>query len=128
MTADAGAEELEDLLAEALARFDAGGDPALADFVASHPHRATELERGIRRCREMGMLGSAPLPATDVEAWLDQQIAGYLARYQVRSAQALGRLGGPEAQRALLAAQASGSLRADVASEVRKALAELEAP
>ena len=42
--------------------------------------------------------------------------------------EALGRLGGPEAQRALLAAQASGSLRADVASEVRKALAELEAP
>jgi serine/threonine protein kinase len=52
------AVDLEELLAEALAQFDAGGDAALAAFVQSHPAQATALERGIRRCREMGLLGS----------------------------------------------------------------------
>ena len=51
------AADLESLLAEALARFDEGGEAAMAAFVAAHTAHATALERGIRRCREMGMLG-----------------------------------------------------------------------
>ncbi len=58
------ADELEELLAEALAKFDQGGEAAMAAFVAAHPTRAAQLERGIRRCREMGLLGSKP--AADV--------------------------------------------------------------
>jgi tetratricopeptide (TPR) repeat protein len=53
-------DELEDLLAEALARHDEGGPDALAAFVAAHPAHAEALERGIRRCREMGLLGAEP--------------------------------------------------------------------
>ncbi|HEX6811855.1 MAG TPA: protein kinase [Planctomycetota bacterium] len=52
--------ELENLLAEALARFDEGGEPAMAAFVAAHADHAIALERGIRRCREMGLLGALP--------------------------------------------------------------------
>jgi serine/threonine protein kinase len=59
MAAPDPAEELEDLLAEALAKFDEGGEDALAAFVAAHPQHAAGLERGIRRCREMGLLGKA---------------------------------------------------------------------
>ena len=54
------AAELEDLLAEALAKFDDGGEPALDAFVAAHPAHRPALERGIRRCREMGLLGVRP--------------------------------------------------------------------
>ena len=54
------ASDLESLLAEALARFDEGGHRALAAFVAAQSAHATALERGIRRCREMGMLGPRP--------------------------------------------------------------------
>ncbi len=50
--------DLEDLLAEALQRFDEGGEPAIDAFVAAHPDQASALARGIRRCREMGLLGS----------------------------------------------------------------------
>jgi serine/threonine protein kinase len=53
-------DELEDLLAEALAKFDEGGEAAMAAFVATHTRHATGLERGIRRCREMGLLGTRP--------------------------------------------------------------------
>ncbi|MBL8753510.1 MAG: serine/threonine protein kinase, partial [Planctomycetes bacterium] len=51
---------LEDLLAEALAKYDEGGEPAMAAFVAAQTQHATALERGIRRCREMGLLGTQP--------------------------------------------------------------------
>src|SRR5215510_10105211 len=51
------AAEFEDLLAAALAKFDEGGQEALDAFVRAHPAQATALERGIRRCREMGLLG-----------------------------------------------------------------------
>jgi tetratricopeptide (TPR) repeat protein/tRNA A-37 threonylcarbamoyl transferase component Bud32 len=54
------AGDLESLLAEALARFDEGGEAAMAAFVAAQAVHATALERGIRRCREMGMLGPRP--------------------------------------------------------------------
>ncbi len=60
----ADADLIEELLAEALARFDDGGDEALAAFVAAHPAHATALARGLRRCRDMGLMG-APAPAPD---------------------------------------------------------------
>ncbi len=66
MAAPDPADELEDLLAEALARFDDGGEAALAQFVAAHPRQASGLERGIRRCREMGLLGKSA--ATEARA------------------------------------------------------------
>jgi tetratricopeptide (TPR) repeat protein len=46
----------EEILADALAAFDTGGETALAQFVAAHAEHATMLQRGIRRCRELGML------------------------------------------------------------------------
>ncbi|MBL8898719.1 MAG: protein kinase [Planctomycetes bacterium] len=49
----------EDLLADALAAFDAGGETALQAFVSAHPEQASVLQRGIARCRQMGLL-SAP--------------------------------------------------------------------
>ena len=51
-------DALEDLLAEALARFDEGGEAALAAFVREHPEHASRLERGLQRCRQMGLLGT----------------------------------------------------------------------
>ena len=57
MAAPDPADDLEDLLAEALAKFDEGGEPALAAFVihatflARLPRR---LERAARRAREEG--------------------------------------------------------------------------
>jgi hypothetical protein len=50
-------ERVEQLLAEALAAYDQGGEAALETFVAAHPQDRTVLQRGIARCREMGMLG-----------------------------------------------------------------------
>jgi hypothetical protein len=58
------ATDLEDLLAEALAKFDEGGESALAAFVQAHPAHATALQRGIQRCRQMGLLGSDAAAAT----------------------------------------------------------------
>ncbi|HEU4420565.1 MAG TPA: serine/threonine-protein kinase [Planctomycetota bacterium] len=52
------AADLEDLLAAALAKFDEGGEAALDAFVRAHPAQASALGRGIRRCREMGLLGA----------------------------------------------------------------------
>jgi hypothetical protein len=74
------ADDLECLLAEALARFDEGGEAARATFVAAQTSHVTALERGIRRCREMGMLGptekrglqAAQLPARGLEALEDR--------------------------------------------------------
>ena len=53
------AESLEDLLADALAAFDDGGDAALRTFLAAHELHRAALERGIARCREMGLLGAS---------------------------------------------------------------------
>jgi len=53
---DTSASHAEDLLAEALAAFDAGGEAALVAFVAAHPEHRTVLERGVQRCRDMGLL------------------------------------------------------------------------
>ena len=57
-------DQLEELLAEALAAYDQGGDAALARFVAGHPAARQGLERGLARCRQMGLLGSNA-PARD---------------------------------------------------------------
>src|SRR5262245_26578256 len=57
-------ERLEELLAAALAAFDDGGDAALQAFLLQHPGERTALLRGIERCREMGLLGTAA-PARD---------------------------------------------------------------
>lgn len=54
---DTSSSRAEDLLAEALATWDAGGDEALAAFLAAHPDHADVLRRGVRRCQEMGLLG-----------------------------------------------------------------------
>ena len=59
------AAEFEDLLAAALAQFDEGGEAALGAFVRAHPAQAPALERGIRRCREMGLLGQKPADHPD---------------------------------------------------------------
>jgi serine/threonine protein kinase/tetratricopeptide (TPR) repeat protein len=64
---DDPADELERLLAEAVAIHDRGGDGALASFVAQHPSHTSALERGIRRCREMGLLGRADRAAAETE-------------------------------------------------------------
>ena len=50
-------DPIEDLLAEALARYDQGGDAAVAAFVLEHAAHQTALQRGLKRCRELGMLG-----------------------------------------------------------------------
>src|SRR5262245_10927236 len=57
--ADPAPDPIEDLLAEALARYDQGGDEAVAAFVQEHPGQRTALQRGIDRCRALGMLGTA---------------------------------------------------------------------
>jgi hypothetical protein len=55
------------------------------------------------------------------DVWVDEQLANDIARYQVRSAEALAKLGGPEAKQAL--ADALGDpLRPDVQTVVRKSL------
>lgn len=126
-------DECTDGELEAVLRLGSRAVPTLSATLERGPSPAArELARRELRARyaeleQRARARGTPLPATDVDAWLDRQIEAYVARYQVRSAQALARLGGPDAQRALLAAQASGSLRADVAGEVRKALDELDA-
>ena len=57
-------DPLEALLAEALAAFDDGGEAALERFLAAHAAQRTALERGLARCRELGLLG-APANARD---------------------------------------------------------------
>ncbi|MBL8736905.1 MAG: serine/threonine protein kinase [Planctomycetes bacterium] len=49
--------DVEDLLAQALAAHDAG-PAALAAFLDEHPAHRTVLERGLERCRRMGLLGA----------------------------------------------------------------------
>jgi tetratricopeptide (TPR) repeat protein len=49
--------DVEDLLAQALAAHDAG-PTALAAFLDQHPAHRTVLERGLERCRRMGLLGA----------------------------------------------------------------------
>jgi tetratricopeptide (TPR) repeat protein len=61
------AADLEALLAAALAQFDEGGQAALDAFVRAHPVHGTALERGIRRCREMGLLGAKTASADHPE-------------------------------------------------------------
>jgi serine/threonine protein kinase len=51
---------LEDLLADALAAFDDGGEAALQAFLAANGGQRAALERGLQRCREMGLLGTQP--------------------------------------------------------------------
>src|SRR5262245_64857846 len=53
-------DRLEELLAQALAAHDEGGEPALEKFVQTHVAERTALLRGVARCREMGLLGTAP--------------------------------------------------------------------
>ena len=55
-------DRIETLLAEALAAHDQGGEAALAAFVDAHPGDRPALERGLLRCRQMGLLGEPPSP------------------------------------------------------------------
>jgi serine/threonine protein kinase len=55
-------EPLEELLALALAAHDQGGDPALEAFLARHPADRGGLERGLQRCRQMGLLDGSKAP------------------------------------------------------------------
>ena len=57
----------------------------------------------------------------DRAAWIDEQLTSLDARTTVRAAQALGRLGGDEAERALREAL-TRPLRADVQGVVRQSL------
>ncbi|MBL8737047.1 MAG: serine/threonine protein kinase [Planctomycetes bacterium] len=50
-------DRIETLLAEALAAHDQGGEAALAAFVEAHAGDRSALERGLLRCRQMGLLG-----------------------------------------------------------------------
>ncbi|MBL9079319.1 MAG: hypothetical protein JNL08_17590 [Planctomycetes bacterium] len=56
-------DPLEDLLAAALAAHDDGGEPALLRFLDQHPAQRPALERGLARCRQMGLLGAPAQPA-----------------------------------------------------------------
>ena len=53
-------QRLEDLLADALAAHDQGGEEALQRFLGEHAADRTALERGLARCRQIGMLGAGP--------------------------------------------------------------------
>src|SRR5262249_17918107 len=55
--AEPAPDQIEELLAEALARYDQGGDAAVTAFMREHPAHQTALQRGLKRCRELGMLG-----------------------------------------------------------------------
>jgi serine/threonine protein kinase/tetratricopeptide (TPR) repeat protein len=57
-------DRLEALLAEALAAFDDGGEAGLAAYLHTHPEDRLGLERGLARCRQMGLLG-ATAPVRD---------------------------------------------------------------
>jgi hypothetical protein len=76
------------------------------------------------RHRELREYAAAE-PGTSFEQRQSEYVAIYLenagARYQARSAHALGGFGGPEAERALRKALA-GDLRPDAEQEVRSAL------
>ena len=61
------------------------------------------------------------------DAWVDEQLANEVARYQARSAEALAKLGGVEARQALAHALTT-PLRPDVEAVVRKSLASVEPP
>lgn len=52
-------ERLEELLANALAALDQGGEAALEALLAAHPADRAALERGLRRARSMGLVGDA---------------------------------------------------------------------
>jgi serine/threonine protein kinase/tetratricopeptide (TPR) repeat protein len=52
-------DRLEALLAEALAAFDDGGEAGLQAYLGAHPADRLGLERGLARCRQMGLLGTA---------------------------------------------------------------------
>ncbi len=52
-------ERLEELLADALAAQDAGGDAAVSAFLAMHPQERAAIERGLARARQMGLAGAA---------------------------------------------------------------------
>jgi serine/threonine protein kinase len=56
--------DLEDLLAQALAAHDAGPDQ-LADFLTRHGEDRAAIERGLERCRQMGLLGTTIAGAGD---------------------------------------------------------------
>ncbi|MBX3464288.1 MAG: serine/threonine protein kinase [Planctomycetes bacterium] len=51
---------LEELLAAALAAFDEHGEAGLRQFLDQHAAHRPALERGLARCRQMGLLGAGP--------------------------------------------------------------------
>ena len=57
-------DRLEELLADALAARDAGGEPAVQAFLAAHPEDRRAIERGLARARQMGLAGE-PSPVAD---------------------------------------------------------------
>jgi hypothetical protein len=52
------ADDLETLLASALAAHADGGDAALAAFLAAHPARRAAIERGLQCCRRLGLIAA----------------------------------------------------------------------
>jgi len=109
------------------------GSPAVPTLVATLEHGPSpaareQLRRGLetRHAQLVEYAKSHPDSPVqvDADAWIAAELANYLARYQIRSAQALARLDGPEAKRAL-EAELSQPLRPDVERAVRDALASM---
>ena len=55
-------DRIEELLAEALAAFDRGGDTDLQRFLDRQGGDRPALERGLNRCRQLGLLGPSATP------------------------------------------------------------------
>src|SRR6476659_5805972 len=59
------ADRIEGLLADALAVHDERGQAGLDDFLRAHAADRTALERGLARCRQLGMLGEGAANSRD---------------------------------------------------------------
>ena len=89
------------------------GGPSCAKRAAVRDH----LESAYKKMKEDGArLGKPDLPMSKKE-YVDTHLENLVARYQIRAAQALEKIGGPEASKALQAAR-----DADLADEARKFL------
>ena len=101
--------------------------PTLAATLRGGPSPATreksrrELQTRYAELRDYA--GTHPDARFDAaeDAWVEEQLANEEGRYQVRSAEALAKLGGGEAKQALTDALAT-PLRPDVQTVVRKSL------
>ena len=120
-------EECEDGQLEAVVKLGVMAIPTLAASLREgpSPSQIEMLRRNlIRTYRELKAYElthpDAVVPGTE-EQYVKTYLGNYVALYQVRAATALGKIGGPEARRALEEAS-SAPLREDVRAVVRTAL------